>query len=47
MLYQWQAPFVLDDAKFRAAFGGQPTAPDRGAEETVRWARHTYAKRAA
>lgn len=47
MLYQWQAPFVLDDAKFRATFGGQATAPDRGVEETVRWARETYAKRAA
>lgn len=46
MLYQWQAPFVLDDAKFRAAFGGQATAPERGVEETVRWAKATYAKRA-
>lgn len=47
MLYQWQAPFVLDDARFRATFGGQATAPERGVEETVRWAKETYAKRAA
>ncbi|MFZ5446658.1 MAG: NAD-dependent epimerase/dehydratase family protein [Myxococcota bacterium] len=37
MRYQWEAPFVLDDAKFRAAFGAQPTSLDEGVRATVRW----------
>ena len=37
MRYQWQAPFVLDDAKFRAAFGGTATSLDEGVRATVKW----------
>lgn len=37
MAYQWRVPFVLDDAKFRAAFGVQPTALEVGVRETVKW----------
>lgn len=47
MLYQWQVPFVLDDGKFRATFGGAATAPEAGVEETVRWACEVYGQRAA
>lgn len=36
MRYQWQAPFVLDDTKFRAAFGATATSLDEGVAATVR-----------
>ena len=39
MRYQWQVPFVLDDAKFRAAFSVSATSLDEGVKETVRWMR--------
>ncbi len=39
MRYQWRVPFVLDDAKFRAAFKRAPTSLDDGVRETVRWAK--------
>ena len=39
MRYQWQVPFVLDDAKFRAAFGVQPTSLEEGVRATVSWMR--------
>ena len=37
MRYQWQTPFVLDDAKFRSAFGAVATSLDDGVRETVKW----------
>ena len=37
MRYQWQVPFVLDDAKFRAAFSSSATSLDEGVRETVKW----------
>jgi nucleoside-diphosphate-sugar epimerase len=37
MRYQWQSPFVLDDAKFRAAFGGTATSLEAGVQATVKW----------
>jgi nucleoside-diphosphate-sugar epimerase len=37
MRYQWQAPFVLDDTKFRAAFGAKATSLDAGVAATVAW----------
>ena len=42
MRYQWEVPFVLDDEKFRAAFGGTATSLDDGVQATVAWlkARH-------
>jgi nucleoside-diphosphate-sugar epimerase len=39
MRYQWQVPFVLDDAKFRAAFDAKATSLDEGIRATVRWMR--------
>ena len=39
MRYQWQTPFVLDDSKFRAAFGGEATSLDAGVAATAKWMR--------
>ena len=38
MTYQWKAPFVVDDSKWRARFGDEATSLERGAQETARWA---------
>ena len=38
MSYQWDEPFVVDDARFRARFDLQPVPPDQAARETVDWA---------
>ena len=46
MMYQWEEPFVIDDRRFRAAFGSQPTEPERAAAETVTWAKSHYRSRA-
>lgn len=43
MIYQWQAPFVVDDAKWRATFGGAPTPMPRVVSDTIAWARSHYA----
>jgi nucleoside-diphosphate-sugar epimerase len=42
MIYQWQAPFVVDDARFRAAFGASPTPVERVVSESLAWARAYY-----
>lgn len=42
MLYQWEEPFLLDDAPFRRRFGMEPTDPDVGARLTVEWAKAHY-----
>jgi nucleoside-diphosphate-sugar epimerase len=42
MAYQWEGPFVVDDGRFRARFGGEPTPADQAAKETVLWAREHY-----
>jgi len=42
MTYQWEQPYVLDDAKYRAAFGRGPTPWDEAISQTVRWALATY-----
>ena len=47
MAYQWDAPYLVDDTKFRAAFGGSATDIDEIVTETARWAVATYAPRAA
>lgn len=48
MAYQWQAPFVLDDAKFRARFGFGATPVAEQVAATVAWARSRFlAARAA
>lgn len=38
MTYQWQQPYVLDDARFRASFGIGATPWDRAIADTVAWA---------
>jgi nucleoside-diphosphate-sugar epimerase len=43
MTYQWETPFVCDDARFRTRFGSAPTAIDEGTRETVTWATEHYA----
>ena len=44
MAYQWEMPFVLDDAKFRARFGTTPTPLADQIATTLAWARQTYAR---
>ena len=43
MAYQWEAPFVLDDRKFRARFAIAPTSIDDQVAATVAWARDRFA----
>jgi nucleoside-diphosphate-sugar epimerase len=43
MIYQWEAPFVVDDRQFRAAFGAAPTPFETVIAESVGWARRHYA----
>jgi hypothetical protein len=42
MAYQWEVPFVIDDAKFRARFGTAPTPLAEQIATTAAWARRTY-----
>lgn len=42
MAYQWDEPFVVDDARFRAHFSVRPLAADEAARATVEWAKATY-----
>jgi len=42
MVYQWEVPFVIDDAKIRAAFGIEATPLDEALRETADWARARY-----
>lgn len=42
MAYQWEEPFVVDDARFRARFGDRATPLDQAARDTVAWARATW-----
>jgi nucleoside-diphosphate-sugar epimerase len=46
MAYQWDEPYVVDDAKFRAAFGGAPTPRPAILGATAAWAASTYGTRA-
>jgi len=42
MLHEWDAPFVVDDRKFRERFGPEATPIDQAAQATVAWARAAY-----
>jgi len=42
MVYQWEHPYVLDDSKFRAAFGWSATPWDEAIRATTDWARGTF-----
>jgi nucleoside-diphosphate-sugar epimerase len=46
MAYQWEEPFVVDDARFRARFGDLATPLDAAAKETVAYARKKMTNRA-
>jgi nucleoside-diphosphate-sugar epimerase len=39
MLYEFEQPFIVDDRKYREAFGGQPTPLRTAIRETVAWYR--------
>lgn len=43
MNYQFEEPFVVDDARFRARFGFGGTPLEEGAREAVAWAREALA----
>jgi hypothetical protein len=45
MAYQWDEPFIVDDRRFRAAFGARPTDAEEAARATVAWAKETYQSR--
>lgn len=42
MTYQWEQPYVVDDAKARRALGLAPTPWDEAIATTVEWARATW-----
>jgi nucleoside-diphosphate-sugar epimerase len=42
MSYQWEEPFVVDDARFRARFGDLATPADAAARATHAWAVATW-----
>jgi nucleoside-diphosphate-sugar epimerase len=44
MAYQWEQPYRLDDARFRAAFGLTPAPWDEAIARTVEWARVAHAE---
>jgi hypothetical protein len=42
MAYQWEEPFVVDDARFRARFGDLLTPRDEAARATLAWGQATF-----
>jgi nucleoside-diphosphate-sugar epimerase len=47
MMYQWRAPFLLDDRAYRARFGAKETALEPAVKATIEWARATFSEHAA
>jgi nucleoside-diphosphate-sugar epimerase len=43
MTYQYKQPFILDDSRYRAAFGGSHTPVPEALAATAKWARATFA----
>jgi len=43
MTYQYKRPFILDDSRFRSAFGGQHTPLPTALAATAAWARKRFA----
>lgn len=43
MAYQWEAPFIVDDRRFRDRFALLPAGRDEAARATVIWATSAYA----
>ncbi|MCO4098609.1 MAG: NAD(P)H-binding protein [Gemmatimonas sp.] len=46
MRYQWEAPFVVDDAPYRSNFDERATPATTAVSETIAWARAHYASQA-
>jgi hypothetical protein len=42
MAYQWDAPYIVDDRRFRSAFGAAPTPAAEIVSAAAAWARATY-----
>ena len=42
MTYLYKGPFVVDDRRFRAAFGRRATSTDVAIDVTARWARERF-----
>lgn len=42
MTYQWEGPFVVDDSRFRAAFGVEPTPLREAVTSTAAWIRSAF-----
>jgi nucleoside-diphosphate-sugar epimerase len=42
MTYEFDAPFIVDDGKYRAAFGDQATPLDEGIKKTLDWYRDNH-----
>lgn len=47
MTYQWEGPFVVDDAKFRGTFGYGATPWDQALPPTVAWAKDRFGPKLA
>jgi nucleoside-diphosphate-sugar epimerase len=47
MTYQWKLPYLLDDRRFRAAFGVEPTPVAEAMEACARWVQERAGARAA
>ncbi len=47
MAYQWDAPFIVDDSKFKRAFGVAATPLDDAVHQTADWARKQFQTRDA
>lgn len=43
MAYEFEEPYVVDDSRFRAAFGAQTTPMDEAVRTTVAWFRQQAA----
>jgi hypothetical protein len=39
MQFEFQQPYILDDAKYIRAFGGEPTPYDEAFRQTIAWFR--------
>jgi nucleoside-diphosphate-sugar epimerase len=42
MMYEFEAPFIVDSSKFQAAFGGSYTSIEKGLQETLAWYQNTH-----
>jgi hypothetical protein len=42
MAYQWEEPFLVDDARFRARYGDRSTPLEEAARRTAEWGLATY-----